>query len=158
MNLFRTRLVLPGCVSTVIIQHVISQADLSEFNPQIDSTHLTAEPTPDSFTTEPVDSFTAEPTADSFTAEPTADSFAAEPTADSFTAKPTADSFTAEATANSLPSFDTTNSSHSDMEIDHATLVSFELPDYTQEPSIDDSLPLTAAAAEPAPVEYIKTK
>ena len=65
-------------------------ADLSEFNPPVDSTLLTAEPTPDCFTTEPADSFNAEPTADSFTAEPTANS--------------------------SLPSFDTTNSSHSDME------------------------------------------
>ena len=44
------------------------QADLSEFNPPVDSTHLTAEPTLDSFTTEPVDSFTFEPTADSFIA------------------------------------------------------------------------------------------
>ena len=50
------------------------QADLSEFNPPVDSTHLTAEPTPDPFTTEPTDSFTAEPTAGSFTAEPTANS------------------------------------------------------------------------------------
>ena len=41
------------------------------------------------------------------------------------------------------------------MEIDHATLMSFEWPDYTQETAIDDSLPLRAAAAEPAPVEYI---
>ena len=104
------------------------QADLFEFNPSVDSTHLTAEPTTDSFTTEPADSFTAEPIADTFTAEPT---------------------------ANSLPSFYTTNSSHSDMEIDHATLMSFELPEYTQEASIDDSLPLRGAATEPTPVEYI---
>ena len=41
------------------------------------------------------------------------------------------------------------------MEIDHATLMSFELPEYTQEASIDESLPLRATAAEPAPVEYI---
>ena len=41
------------------------------------------------------------------------------------------------------------------MEIDHATLMSFQLPDYTQEASIDESLLLRAAAAEPAPVEYI---
>ena len=41
------------------------------------------------------------------------------------------------------------------MEIDHATLRSLELPDYTQEASMDESLPLRAAAAEPAPVEYI---
>ena len=39
------------------------------------------------------------------------------------------------------------------MEIDHATLMSFELPDYTQEVSMDESLPLRAAAAETAPVE-----
>ena len=39
------------------------------------------------------------------------------------------------------------------MEVDHATLMSFELPDYTQELSMDESLPLRAAAAEPAPVE-----
>ena len=60
---------------------------------------------------------------DHLTAEPTADSFTTKP-ADSFTAEPTADTFTAEPTANSLPSFYTTNSSHSDMEIDHATLMS----------------------------------
>ena len=100
-----------------------------QFNPPIDSTHLIAEPTPDSFTTEPADSFTAEPTAYSFIAEPTAKS--------------------------SLPSFDTTTSSHSDMQTDHATLMSFELPDYTQEASMDESLPLRATAAEPVPVAYI---
>ena len=109
------------------------QTGLSEFNPPVDNTHLTAEPIPDSFTTEPANSFTAEPTADSFT--------------DDSTAEPTGNS--------SLPSFDTTNSSHSDMEIDNATLMSFELPDYTQEVSMDESLPVRAAAAEPAPVEYI---
>ena len=109
------------------------QADLSEFNPPVDSTHLTAEPTPDSFTTEPADSFTTEPSADSFT-----DDSIAEPTANS-----------------ALPSFDTTNSSHSDMEIDHATLTSFELPDYKQEASMDERLLLRATAAEPAPAEYI---
>ena len=98
------------------------QADLSEINPPVDSSHLTAEPTPDSFTTEPAHSFTAEPTANS-----------------------------------SLPSFDTTTSSHRHMEIDQTTLMSFELPDYTQEASMDESLPLRAAAAEPAPVEYITT-
>ena len=36
------------------------QADLSEFSLPVENTHLTAEPTPDSFTTKPADSFTAE--------------------------------------------------------------------------------------------------